>query len=83
MTSIENLMGEVQGRIDSVKRWHHSPQRHQWMALALMELESNFRRLTGYRILHTRRQSTEVGTRAVDAARWTRSATAFCAFVQP
>jgi len=48
---IENLMGEVQGHIDNVKRWHHSPQRHQWMALALMESESSFRRLTGYRNL--------------------------------
>jgi transposase-like protein len=48
---IENLMGEVQGHIDNVKRWHHSPQRHQWMALALMESESSFRRLCGYRNL--------------------------------
>jgi transposase-like protein len=48
---IENLMGEVQSHIDNVKRWHHSPQRHQWMALALMESESSFRRLTGYRDL--------------------------------
>jgi len=48
---IENLMGEVQGHIDNVKRWHHSPQRHQWMALALMESESSFRRLSGYRNL--------------------------------
>jgi len=48
---IENLMGEVQGHIDNVRRWHHSPQRHQWMALALMESESSFRRLTGYRNL--------------------------------
>lgn len=48
---IENLMGEVQGHIDNVKRWHHSPQRHQWMALALIESESSFRRLTGYRNL--------------------------------
>lgn len=48
---IEPLMGEVQGHIDNVKRWHHSPQRHQWMALALMESESSFRRLSGYRNL--------------------------------
>jgi len=48
---IENLMGEVQSHIDNVKRWHHSPQRHQWMALALMESESSFRRLSGYRNL--------------------------------
>lgn len=48
---IENLIGEIQGHIDNVKRWHHSLQRHQWMALALMESESSFRRLTGYRNL--------------------------------
>jgi transposase-like protein len=45
---IENLMGEVDGYIDDVKRWHHSPQRHQWMALAVIEAESGFRRLDGY-----------------------------------
>jgi len=45
---IESLMGEVDGYIDDVKRWHHSPQRHQWMALAVIEAESRFRRLDGY-----------------------------------
>jgi hypothetical protein len=29
---IESLMGDVDGYIDNVKRWHHSPQQHQWMA---------------------------------------------------
>jgi transposase-like protein len=48
---IENLMGQVQQRIVKVKRWHHSPQRHRWMALALLEGESRMRRLTGYRHL--------------------------------
>jgi len=45
---IENLMGQVAQRIDKVKRWHHSPQRHRWMALALLEAESRMRRITGY-----------------------------------
>jgi transposase-like protein len=45
---IENLMGQVTQRIDKVKRWHHSPQRHRWMALALLEAESRMRRITGY-----------------------------------
>jgi transposase-like protein len=45
---IENLMGQVQQRIGKVKRWHHSPQRHRWMALALLEGESRMRRITGY-----------------------------------
>ena len=45
---IENLMGQVQRRIGKVKRWHHSPQRHQWMALALLEAEARMRRISGY-----------------------------------
>jgi transposase-like protein len=45
---IENLMGQVSRRIGKVKRWHHSPQRHQWMALALLEAESRMRRISGY-----------------------------------
>lgn len=44
-------MGQVQQRIGRVKRWHHSPQRHRWMALALLEAETRMRRLTGYRHL--------------------------------
>jgi len=45
---IENLMGQVSRRIGKVRRWHHSPQRHQWMALAVLEAESRMRRITGY-----------------------------------
>jgi len=45
---IENLMGQVAQRIDKVKRWHHSPQRNRWMALALLEAESRMRRISGY-----------------------------------
>jgi transposase-like protein len=45
---IENLMGQVAQRIGKVNRWHHSPQRHRWMALALLEAESRMRRITGY-----------------------------------
>ena len=48
---IESLMGEVENYTREVKRWHHSPQRHQWMALAVMEAENGFRRLGGYRDL--------------------------------
>jgi transposase-like protein len=39
---------EVQCRIGKGKRWHHSPQRHQWMVLALLEAESRMRRISGY-----------------------------------
>ena len=45
---IESLVGDVREYIDGVKRWHHSPQRHQWMALAVLEAEDGFRRLDGY-----------------------------------
>ncbi|WP_423824359.1 transposase [Salinibacter ruber] len=45
---IESLMGDVGEYIDGVKRWHHSPQRHQWTALAVLEAENGFRRLDGY-----------------------------------
>jgi transposase-like protein len=45
---IESLMGDVEGYIGDVKRWHHSLQRHWWMAPALLEAEDGFRRLTGY-----------------------------------
>jgi len=49
-------MGDVGEYIDDVKRWHHSPQPHRWMALALLrwmalavlEAENGFRRLDGY-----------------------------------
>ncbi|NBB87557.1 MAG: IS256 family transposase [Bacteroidetes bacterium] len=50
---IENLNGQVERRLGNVKRWHHSPQRHRWMALALLEAETRMRRLTGYRHLST------------------------------
>ncbi|NBB72226.1 MAG: IS256 family transposase [Bacteroidetes bacterium] len=54
---IENLMGQVQQRIGKVKRWHHSPQRCRWMALALLEAERRMRRLTGYRHLPKLKQA--------------------------
>ena len=50
---IENLNEQVESYTDNVKRWHHSPQRHRWMALSLLEAESRMRRLTGYTALPT------------------------------
>ena len=41
-------MGDVGEYIDGVKRSYRSPQRHQWMALAILEAEDGFRRLDGY-----------------------------------
>ena len=54
---IENLNEKVEGYTDNVKRWHHSPQRCQWMALALLEAESRMRRLTGYKALPKLKQA--------------------------
>ena len=45
---IESLMGDVEEYTRDAKRWHHSPQLHQWMALAVIEAEDGFRRLDGY-----------------------------------
>ena len=54
---IENLNEQVEDYTGNVKRWHHSPQRHQWMPLALLETESRMRRLTGYRDLPKLKQA--------------------------
>jgi len=35
-------------RLEHVKRWHHSPQRLQWVALALLEVKTRMCRLIGY-----------------------------------
>ncbi|MFB6229557.1 MAG: hypothetical protein ABEL04_00250 [Salinibacter sp.] len=55
-------MGDVESYIDDVKRWHHSPQRQQWMALALLEAEDGFRRLDGYRDLPRLKQALKEAT---------------------
>jgi len=54
---IESLNEKVEGYTSNVKRWHHSPQRHRWMALSLLEAESGMRRLTGYRDLPKLKQA--------------------------
>ncbi|CBH23629.1 transposase [Salinibacter ruber M8] len=54
---IESLNEQVESYTDNVKRWHHSPQRHQWMALSLLEAESRMRRLTGYEELPKLKQA--------------------------
>lgn len=48
---IESLNSQVGKYIGKVKRWHHSEQRHRWMALALLEAEQHMRRVAGYRDL--------------------------------
>ena len=54
---IENLNEQVEGYTGNAKRWPHSPQRHRWMALALLEAESRMRRLTGYKALPKLKQA--------------------------
>lgn len=54
---IENLNEQVESYTSNVKRWHHSPQRHRWMALSLLEAESRMRRLTGYKDLPKLKQA--------------------------
>ena len=54
---IESLNGQVEDYTGNVKRWHHSPQRHRWMALALLKAESRMRRLTGYKDLPKLKQA--------------------------
>ena len=34
-----------------VKRWTHSPQRHRWMAAALLDIQPRMRRVNGYKNL--------------------------------
>ena len=41
-------MGDVEEYTRDVKRSCRSPQRHQWMALAVLEAEEGVRRLDGY-----------------------------------
>ena len=54
---IENLNEQVEGYTGNAKRWPHPPQRHRWMALALLEAESRMRRLTGYKALPKLKQA--------------------------
>ncbi len=40
-----------------VKRWSNSPQRHRWVATALLDIEPRLRREKGYRHLPFLRQA--------------------------
>jgi len=40
-----------------VKRWTNSPQRHRWLAAALLDIEPRLRRVNGYRHLPLLRQA--------------------------
>ena len=45
---IESLIGDIEEHTRNVTRFCRWPQRHQWMALAVLEAENGFRRLDGY-----------------------------------
>ena len=34
-----------------VRRWNNSPQRHRWVAAALLDIEPRLRRVSGYKHL--------------------------------
>ena len=40
-----------------VKRWNNSPQRHRWVAAALLDIEPRLRRVKGYKHLPLLRQA--------------------------
>lgn len=54
---IESLNSRVGRYQQKVKRWHHSEQRHRWMALSLMEAESRMKRIAGYEYLDNLRNA--------------------------
>lgn len=54
---IESLNSRIGRYQQKVKRWHHSEQRHRWMALSLMEAESRMQRIAGYEHLDKLRQA--------------------------
>ncbi|MDP7650004.1 MAG: transposase [Candidatus Thalassarchaeaceae archaeon] len=54
---IENVNGLAADLTRKVKRWTHSPQRHRWLAAALLDIEPRLRRVGGYRHLILLRQA--------------------------
>ncbi len=54
---IESLNSMTGDLIRKVKRWTHSPQRHRWVATALLDIEPRLRRVNGYKHLPLLRQA--------------------------
>ncbi len=50
---IENLNGSLQRVAKNVKRWRGGSMALRWAVTALIEAEPRFRRIRGYRDLHT------------------------------
>ncbi len=55
--SIESLNSMAGDLTAKVKRWTHSPQRHRWVAAALLDIEPRLRRVKGYKHLPLLRQA--------------------------
>ena len=52
--SLNSMTGDLTRK---VKRWTHSPQRHRWVATALLDIEPRLRRVKGYKYLPMLRQA--------------------------
>ena len=52
--SLNSMAGDLTRK---VKRWTHSPQRHRWVAAALLDIEPRLRRVKGYKHLPLLRQA--------------------------
>ena len=52
--SLNSMTGDLTRK---VKRWTHSPQRHRWVATALLDIEPRLRRVNGYKYLPLLRQA--------------------------
>ncbi len=52
--SLNSMTGDLTRK---VKRWTHSPQRHRWVATALLDIEPRLRRVNGYKHLPLLRQA--------------------------
>ena len=49
--AIENLMGTIRRITRNVKRWRDGDMVHRWVAMAIEEAETKFRKIKGYRQL--------------------------------
>ena len=52
--ALNNMTGELTRK---VRRWNNSPQRHRWVAAALLDIEPRLRRVSGYKHLPLLRQA--------------------------
>ncbi len=52
--ALNSMTGELTRK---VRRWNNSPQRHRWVAAALLDIEPRLRRVSGYKHLPLLRQA--------------------------